>query len=162
LHGGTETILLVEDDAAVRSLTRRMLESFDYCVVEAATGHEAIETWRSRAVEIDLLLTDIVMPDGVTGRELAEMLCVERTGLKTNAFREFRPYPVNVQPLMAKRGMKKTLRGAATTPRHWPRRVFKPLSGSASARSGSLCPSGADASRACRWPTCSPPWSSIS
>ncbi len=82
LRGGTETILLVEDDSAVRLVTRRILEAFDYRVVEAATGREALAVWQSRAAEIDLLLTDIVMPDGVTGRELAAAILVEKPALK--------------------------------------------------------------------------------
>jgi PAS domain S-box-containing protein len=82
LRGGTETILLVEDDSAVRLVTRRILEAFDYHVVETATGREALASWRTRAGEIDLLLTDIVMPDGVTGRELAEALLMERPATK--------------------------------------------------------------------------------
>jgi signal transduction histidine kinase len=82
LRGGTESILLVEDDTAVRLVTRRILEAFDYQVVEATSGRAAMEIWRSRAMKIDLLLTDIVMPDGVTGRELAEALFVERPALK--------------------------------------------------------------------------------
>jgi len=55
-------------------MTRRTLESFGYQVVEAASGRKALELWPSHASKIDLLLTDIVMPDGVNGRELAERL----------------------------------------------------------------------------------------
>ena len=82
LPGGTETILLVEDDYAVRMITRRVLESHGYKVCEAATAAEALELWRSRAEEIALLLTDIVMPQGVTGRDLAEQLRAQRPALK--------------------------------------------------------------------------------
>lgn len=75
--GGKETILLVEDEDSVRLLTRRLLETFGYTVHEAASGRAALEGWLSRSRQIDLLLTDIIMPEGVTGRELAEQL---RTG----------------------------------------------------------------------------------
>jgi YesN/AraC family two-component response regulator len=51
-------------------------------VIEAVSGRAALEIWRCRAAEIDLLLTDIVMPDGVTGRQLAGMLFVEMPALK--------------------------------------------------------------------------------
>jgi CheY-like chemotaxis protein len=81
-QGGNETILVVEDDEAVRSLTRRLLEGFGYRTWEAASGREALARWRDRADEIDLLLTDMVMPEGVTGRELAEQMRTQRPDLK--------------------------------------------------------------------------------
>jgi two-component system cell cycle sensor histidine kinase/response regulator CckA len=80
--GGTEKILLVEDDDAVRLMTRRTLESFGYQVLEAASGRKALEIWQTGKLEIDLLLTDIVMPDGLTGRRLAELLREQTPGLK--------------------------------------------------------------------------------
>jgi len=82
LPGGTETILLVEDDYAVRVITRRVLESRGYKIYEATTAREAVEVWRSRAEEIALLLTDIVMPQGVTGRDLTDELRAQRPTLK--------------------------------------------------------------------------------
>ena len=82
LPGGTETILLVEDDYAVRMITRRVLESHGYKVYEAASAREGLELWRKHAKEIALLLSDIVMPEGVTGRELAEQLRAEQPALK--------------------------------------------------------------------------------
>ena len=82
LRGGAETILVVEDDEAVRSLTRRILENFGYRVREAASGREALEACRDKLAEIDLLLTDIVMPHGVSGRDLAEQLLTRRPALK--------------------------------------------------------------------------------
>jgi PAS domain S-box-containing protein len=82
LHGGTETILLVEDDNAVRLTTRRLLERFGYKVCEARSAGEALEIWRGQSKGIALLLTDIIMPQGVTGRELAEQLRAEKQGLK--------------------------------------------------------------------------------
>jgi CheY-like chemotaxis protein len=80
--GGAETILLVEDDYAVRAVTRRVLESQGYRIYEATTVREALEVWRGHAEEIQLLLTDIVMPQGLTGRELAEQLRAQRPALK--------------------------------------------------------------------------------
>jgi two-component system, cell cycle sensor histidine kinase and response regulator CckA len=82
LLGGTETILLVEDDSPVRMITRRVLESQGYKICEATSVREALELWRSGAEEITLLLSDIVMPEGVMGRELAERLRAQRPGLK--------------------------------------------------------------------------------
>jgi PAS domain S-box-containing protein len=75
--GGTETILLVEDEAVVRSLVRRMLEEQGYSVHEAMSGVDALRIMktvsRSQDGHIDLLLTDVVMPEQ-NGRELAEQL----------------------------------------------------------------------------------------
>jgi PAS domain S-box-containing protein len=82
LPGGSETILLVEDDYAVRMITRRVLESHGYKVYEATTAVEGLDVWRSRAEEVALLLTDIVMPQGITGRDLAEQLRASRPTLK--------------------------------------------------------------------------------
>jgi CheY-like chemotaxis protein len=82
LRGGSETVLLVEDDLSVRMTTRRMLETFKYKVYEAACAREALEVWRHHAGEIALLLTDIVMPEGLTGRDLAEQLRAKSPGLK--------------------------------------------------------------------------------
>jgi len=82
LPGGTENILLVEDDVAVRLLTRRILETHGYHVWEAASGREALEVWKNLSAKIDLLLTDLIMPDGVTGRELAEQLSARTPTLK--------------------------------------------------------------------------------
>jgi PAS domain S-box-containing protein len=81
-RGGNERVLLVEDDETVRALTRRVLESFGYRVMEAATGKEALERWPSKIGEIDLLLTDVIMPQGVSGGDLAEQLRKLRPGLK--------------------------------------------------------------------------------
>jgi two-component system cell cycle sensor histidine kinase/response regulator CckA len=80
--GGAETILLVEDEYAVRSITRRVLESQGYRIYEATTVREALEVWRGHAEEIELLITDIVMPQRLTGRELSERLRAQRPALK--------------------------------------------------------------------------------
>ncbi len=81
-RGGTETILLVEDDQAVRAVTRRILEGAGYRVHEATSGSEALQLWGSRAPRLDLLLTDIVLPGGISGRELAERLRTRRPAVK--------------------------------------------------------------------------------
>jgi two-component system, cell cycle sensor histidine kinase and response regulator CckA len=79
---GTETILLVEDDYAVRMITRRVLERHGYTVCEARSAPEALALWETRGEEIALLLSDIVMPESVTGHELAERLRAEKPSLK--------------------------------------------------------------------------------
>jgi two-component system, cell cycle sensor histidine kinase and response regulator CckA len=72
----------VEDDYGVRMITRRVLESVGYKIYGATTAREALELWRTRADEIALVITDMVMPEGVTGRELAEQLRAQRPALK--------------------------------------------------------------------------------
>ena len=69
--GGRETVLLAEDDSSVRRMLSRVLSRSGYTVVEAASGKEAIEILESRGAEIELVLTDVVMPE-VGGRGLAE------------------------------------------------------------------------------------------
>jgi signal transduction histidine kinase/FixJ family two-component response regulator len=80
--GGSETILLVEDEEAVRSLTRRVLKQYGYHVHEAASGPEALELWCAHKAEIALVLTDMIMPQHMSGRELVEQLLAERPTLK--------------------------------------------------------------------------------
>lgn len=82
LDGGTETILLVEDDYSVRMITRRILETFKYKVYEATCAREALEIWSKHAEEIALLLTDIIMPEGVTGHDLAVQIRPQKPNLK--------------------------------------------------------------------------------
>jgi CheY-like chemotaxis protein len=78
---GSETILVVEDEKAVRDLTVRLLRKLDYTVLVAAGGPEAIEIAGSYSGVISLLLTDVVMP-GMSGRQVADQLLGLRPGLK--------------------------------------------------------------------------------
>jgi two-component system cell cycle sensor histidine kinase/response regulator CckA len=79
--GGGETVLLVEDAAAVRRTVARMLEYLGYRVLQAESGPEALRLFEARAGQIDLLLTDVVMP-GLSGRELADALRLRQRDLK--------------------------------------------------------------------------------
>jgi two-component system cell cycle sensor histidine kinase/response regulator CckA len=82
VSGGTETILLVEDEAALRRLMQRVLERHGYQIHAAVSGAQALEVWRGHREKIDILVTDMVMPDGVNGHELADRLRTEKPGLK--------------------------------------------------------------------------------
>jgi len=78
---GTETVLLVEDEATVRSVAREVLQMVGYTVLEAATGEEALQRVGQHSGDIHLLVTDVVMP-GMNGRELAARLLIEYPALQ--------------------------------------------------------------------------------
>jgi len=78
---GSETILMVEDNDLVRSHVANLLHSLGYNVLVATNGHQAVDIIR-QAGDIDLLFTDIIMPSGMNGRELAQIACDLRPGLK--------------------------------------------------------------------------------
>jgi two-component system cell cycle sensor histidine kinase/response regulator CckA len=80
--GGSETILLVEDQEEVRNLVRRMLAARGYHVLAAASGHDALRLTVQHAGTIDLLVTDVVMP-GMSGREVAALLAPAHPKMKT-------------------------------------------------------------------------------
>ncbi|MDE3119932.1 MAG: response regulator, partial [Nitrospirota bacterium] len=80
-HFGTEAILLVEDEAAVRSLIRSVLAERGYLVLEAASPEEALTIGASYRSQIHLLVTDVVMPGG-SGKHVAEQLTRQRPDLK--------------------------------------------------------------------------------
>jgi nitrogen-specific signal transduction histidine kinase len=82
VRGGKETVLLVEDEAGVLTLARGILQSYGYEVLEARSGVEALRLWAQHDNRIDLLLTDIVMPAGMSGLDLAKKLRQEKHDLK--------------------------------------------------------------------------------
>jgi len=77
IRGGNETILLVEDDARLRASVHKALSQLGYRVLEAINGVEALGIWKQHSAEIHLVLTDLVMPGGINGRELGERLLKE-------------------------------------------------------------------------------------
>jgi two-component system, cell cycle sensor histidine kinase and response regulator CckA len=78
---GKETILLAEDEEAVRHVTARILETFGYRVLQARSGEEALSLAQNHPDTINLLLADVVMP-GMSGRQLADALHARNPGLK--------------------------------------------------------------------------------
>jgi len=80
-RGGTETVLVVEDAASVRMVTRQVLERFGYVVLEAPNGETALRLAAKHHGPIHLLLTDVVMP-GLSGRQLAGQLAELRPDMK--------------------------------------------------------------------------------
>ena len=72
----------MEDDARLRDLVKIALLRLGYRILEAPSGVAALEIWKQNRDGIDLLLTDLVMPDGVNGKELAQRLLEDRPGLK--------------------------------------------------------------------------------
>jgi two-component system, cell cycle sensor histidine kinase and response regulator CckA len=82
VNGGKETILLVEDEVPVRELAKLVLQEYGYRVLQAGSGVQALEVWKWHADRISLLLTDLVMPDDMSGLELAAKLRAGKPGLK--------------------------------------------------------------------------------
>jgi PAS domain S-box-containing protein len=80
--GRNETILLVEDESALLLVSARALTLFGYRVLSAANGHEALKLWEQHRDAIDLVLTDMRMPKGMSGLELAEKLWKTKPSLK--------------------------------------------------------------------------------
>lgn len=81
IKGGKETILLVEDEQPLLELVRGVLSDFGYRVLTAPDGVEAIKVWQGNRDHIDLLLTDMMMPHGVSGRDLAKRFISEKPEL---------------------------------------------------------------------------------
>ena len=74
LCGGRETVLVAEDEDALRQMVVQILKIQGYSVLEASSGKHALEVWEHANRPVDLLLTDMVMPGGIMGSELAERL----------------------------------------------------------------------------------------
>jgi PAS domain S-box-containing protein len=82
LRSGRETILVAEDEETLREMVVQVLRIQGYTVLEAASGNHALEVWGQANRPIDLLLTDLVMPGGVMGSDLAERLSRQCPKLK--------------------------------------------------------------------------------
>ena len=82
MQGGNETVLVVEDEEAVRRSTGSMLKHHGYRVHTAVSGVAALKIWEEHRGAIDLIVTDVVMPGGVGGRALVDRMRSERPELK--------------------------------------------------------------------------------
>jgi two-component system cell cycle sensor histidine kinase/response regulator CckA len=97
--GGTEMLLVVEDEAPLLKLMQHILESHGYKVLGCSNGRQALDIWGEHRQRIDLLLTDLILPDGMPGTELARLLQASKPGLKVlytsgyNADRLAREFP---------------------------------------------------------------------
>lgn len=98
--GGTETVLVVEDEQPVRRLIAGVLERNGYRVFESESGPDALEVFHRRAGEIDLLLTDMVLPGPFAGEDLSDMLRKEHPTLKVT-------YMTGYSPSIAGKGLGK-------------------------------------------------------
>ena len=76
------TILVVEDEEMLREFVSDALVTIGYRVLSAANGKEALGVWAKHKEEIDLLLTDVVMPESISGRQLAHSLIIDKPDLK--------------------------------------------------------------------------------
>jgi len=81
-RGQGELILVVEDEPAVQQTVKQALGRYGYRVLLAANGPEALKTWAAHKAEIALLLTDMIMPEGMSGLQLARRLLEENPGLR--------------------------------------------------------------------------------
>jgi two-component system cell cycle sensor histidine kinase/response regulator CckA len=76
------TILVVEDEVSLREMAAKILQRLGYQVLTAQDGPAALKLWPQNREKIDLLFSDMMMPGGMTGRELAERLLQEKPGLR--------------------------------------------------------------------------------
>jgi CheY-like chemotaxis protein len=82
IKGGSETILLVEDEPSVRRTVALCLRKLGYAVLEAGTALEALKAWEEHHQAIKLLFTDLVLPGEMTGLDFGERLRKEKASLK--------------------------------------------------------------------------------
>jgi signal transduction histidine kinase/CheY-like chemotaxis protein/HAMP domain-containing protein len=79
---GSETVLVVEDELVLREMARDFLKDCGYRILEAGCGREALQVWGTHRADIDLLLTDMKMPEGISGVEIAEKMIAEQPALR--------------------------------------------------------------------------------
>ena len=82
LQGGSETIVLVEDDENIRGLVQVGLERYGYRVLVFGDGPEAVAKLEEREAQVDLLITDLILPGGMSGGDIVRRAQELRPGLK--------------------------------------------------------------------------------
>jgi signal transduction histidine kinase/CheY-like chemotaxis protein/HAMP domain-containing protein len=82
VQGGKETILVVEDEEVLRDLAHLILSDCGYTILEASSGVQAMQVWHEHQNSIDLVLTDMVMPEGMSGMELAQQIHAQKPGVR--------------------------------------------------------------------------------
>jgi PAS domain S-box-containing protein len=82
VRGGTECILIVEDDEALLTVAQLTLEHHGYRVLTATTAVQALEIWKRERNNVDALVTDLILPGGLSGQELADLLIRDKPSLK--------------------------------------------------------------------------------
>lgn len=81
-QNGGETILLVDDEDGIREIAKMMLQMKGYTVIDKRSGAEALADWSKHQADVDLLITDMLMPEGISGSELGRVLTESKPGLK--------------------------------------------------------------------------------
>jgi PAS domain S-box-containing protein len=81
-RGGVETLLLAEDEESLRNIMKVILSRYGYTVLDAPNGKAALKLWAENRDRISLLITDMIMPGGMRGQELAKQMQAEKEGLK--------------------------------------------------------------------------------
>ena len=82
IQGGQETVLIVEDEPVLRDMAHVILQDCGYNILEACSGRDALRVWENYKEKIDLLVTDMVMPEGISGMDLANRLLESKPDLK--------------------------------------------------------------------------------
>jgi CheY-like chemotaxis protein len=82
VRGGKETILIVEDEPVLRDMAHVILSECGYSILEASSGREALRVWEQHSGAIDMVLTDVVMPEGISGMDLVRTLLDSKPKLK--------------------------------------------------------------------------------
>ena len=82
IEGGQETVLIVEDEPVLRDMAHVILQDCGYNILEASSGRDALRVWENHKEKIDLLVTDMVMPEGISGMDLANRLLESKPDLK--------------------------------------------------------------------------------
>jgi two-component system cell cycle sensor histidine kinase/response regulator CckA len=82
IRGGKESLLIVEDEPGLREIVQEVMKEYEYRVAVAASGAEALRIWDEHNGKFDLVLTDMIMPGGMTGLELIERLKQRKTDLR--------------------------------------------------------------------------------